>query len=209
MWPRRQETFPRPDASPPRCAQLMGLASRGCLVLMLGATAERRNLFFRSDLGLPWIRTVGVPPIQVKQTVKCVGPSVQRAARRPSPIPVRAHVRPHRQHRRRYRPTSTSRSRRVWPLFMWRSWTPGSSSPKTGAQRRHPWRSRGWSAKPEGAQPADTRRGGEVRQPTSSGVSRHWLTAWSATRPRATLARMSSAVAVHTNGLGSVLCAAR
>jgi len=43
----------------------------------------------------------------------------------------------------------------------------------------------------------------------SSGVSRHWLTAWSATRPRATLARMSSAVAVHTNGLGSLLCAAR
>jgi uncharacterized protein YegP (UPF0339 family) len=35
----------------------MGLASRGCLALVLGATAERRNLFFRSDLGLPWIRT--------------------------------------------------------------------------------------------------------------------------------------------------------
>src|SRR3981081_4911889 len=67
MWPRRQETFPPPDASPPRCAQLMGLASRGCLVLVLGATAERRNLLFRSDLGLPWIRTLGVPPIQVKQ----------------------------------------------------------------------------------------------------------------------------------------------
>ena len=61
MWPRRQETFPRPDASPPRCAQLMGLASRGCLVLVLGATAERRNLLFRSDLGLPWIRTSGLP----------------------------------------------------------------------------------------------------------------------------------------------------
>src|ERR1700692_3077440 len=61
MWPRRQETFPRPDASPPRCAQLMGLASRGCLVLVLGATAERRNLLFRSDLGLPWIRTLGLP----------------------------------------------------------------------------------------------------------------------------------------------------
>ena len=58
MWPRRQETFPRPDASPPRCAQLMGLASRGCLVLVLDATAERRNLLFRSDLGLPWIRTL-------------------------------------------------------------------------------------------------------------------------------------------------------
>jgi hypothetical protein len=50
-----------PDASPPRCAQLMGLASRGCLVIVLGATAERRNLFFRSDLGLPWIRTLGLP----------------------------------------------------------------------------------------------------------------------------------------------------
>ncbi|MGO8963429.1 ATP-binding protein [Mycobacterium sp.] len=43
----------------------------------------------------------------------------------------------------------------------------------------------------------------------TSGVSRYWLTAWSAMRPRATLARMSSAVAVHTNGLGSLLCAAR
>ena len=60
MWPRRQETFPRPDASPPRCAQLMGLASRGCLVLVLGATAERRNLLFWSDLGLPWIRALSL-----------------------------------------------------------------------------------------------------------------------------------------------------
>jgi hypothetical protein len=34
-----------------------------------------------------------------------------------------------------------------------------------------PWCSRRWSAKPEGAQPADTRRGGEVRQPTC----RRWL----------------------------------
>jgi hypothetical protein len=50
------ESFP-PDASPPRCAQLMGLASRGCLALVLGATAERRNLLFRFDLSLPWIRT--------------------------------------------------------------------------------------------------------------------------------------------------------
>ena len=61
MWPRRQEIFSPPDASPPRCAQLMGLASRGCLVLVLGTTAERRNLLFRSDLGLPWIRTLGLP----------------------------------------------------------------------------------------------------------------------------------------------------
>src|SRR5260370_24738379 len=61
MWPRRQETFARPDASPPRCAQLMGLALRGCLVLVLGATAERRKLLFRSDLGLPWIRTLSLP----------------------------------------------------------------------------------------------------------------------------------------------------
>ncbi len=36
----------------------MGLASRGCLALVLGATAERRNLLFRSDLGLPWIRSL-------------------------------------------------------------------------------------------------------------------------------------------------------
>jgi len=60
MWPRRQERVSPPDASPPRCAQLMGLASRGCLVLVLGATAERRNLFFRSDLGPPWIRALSL-----------------------------------------------------------------------------------------------------------------------------------------------------
>ena len=155
MWPRRQETIPRPDASPPRCAQLMGLASRGCLVLVLGATAERRNLLFRSDLGLPWIRTLSVRPAYPSKAVKCVAPSVQRASRRPSPIPLRAHVGPDRQHRRRYRPTSASRSRRVWPLSCGRrSWTPGSSSPKTWAQRRHPWCSPRWSATPEGAQPA-------------------------------------------------------
>ena len=35
-----------------------------------------------------------------------------------------------------------------------RSWTPGCSSSKIWAQRRHPWRMRRWSAKPEGAQPA-------------------------------------------------------
>jgi len=49
--------FPGLDASPLRYAQLMGFASRGCLVLVLSATAERRNLLFRSDLGLPWIRS--------------------------------------------------------------------------------------------------------------------------------------------------------
>jgi len=60
MWPRRQDKFPGLDASPPRCAQSMGFASRGCLVLVLGATAERRNLLFRSDLGLPWIRALSL-----------------------------------------------------------------------------------------------------------------------------------------------------
>lgn len=33
-----------PDTSPPRCAQLMGLALRGYLVLALGATADGRKL---------------------------------------------------------------------------------------------------------------------------------------------------------------------
>src|SRR6476620_5147333 len=111
MWPRRQERVSRPDAGPPRCAQLMGLALRGCLVLVLGATAERRNLLFWSDLGLPWIRTVGVPPIQVKQTKLSwagrsmgISPTITNS--------VRAHVGPDRHHRRRYRPTSASRSKR-------------------------------------------------------------------------------------------------
>ena len=87
MWPRRQERVSPPDASPPRCAQLMGLASRGCLVIVLGATAERRNLFFRSDLGLPWIRSLS---LRLSRSATGVGPSVRRASRRPSPIPVRA-----------------------------------------------------------------------------------------------------------------------
>jgi hypothetical protein len=33
-----------PDTSPPRCVQLMGLALRGYLVLVLGATADGRKL---------------------------------------------------------------------------------------------------------------------------------------------------------------------
>ena len=49
-----------------------------------------------------------------------------------------------------------------WP---WGSSVPGSGPatnglPRTCAQRRHPWCSRRWSATPEGAQPADIRRGG-------------------------------------------------
>ena len=123
MWPRRQETFPRPDASPPRCAQLMGLASRGCLVLVLGATAERRNLLFRSDLGLPWIRTLRYTPYPGKANKMSwaerstgISPTIT--------IPLHAQVRPDRQQRRRYRPTSASTPRRVWPLSCGRrSWT--------------------------------------------------------------------------------------
>jgi hypothetical protein len=49
----------------------MGLASRGCLVLVLGATAERRNLFFRSDLGLPWIRTLAWIIREIRRTTAC------------------------------------------------------------------------------------------------------------------------------------------
>src|SRR6478672_1573330 len=57
----------------------MGLASRGCLVLVLGATAERRNLLFRSDLGLPWIRTFrSTPFIRVKLQAE-LSPSVHLA----------------------------------------------------------------------------------------------------------------------------------
>ena len=36
----------------------------------------------------------------------------------------------------------------------------------------------------------------------TSAVSQFWLAAWSATRPRCTLARMSSAFAVQMNGFG-------
>ena len=71
----------------------------------------------------------------------------------------------------------------------------------------HSWA--GIAAKYELHIPTARREFREAFEIGTSGVSRHWLTAWSATRPRATLARMSSAVAVHTNGLGSLLCAAR
>ena len=71
-----------PDASPPHCAQLMGIALRGCLVLVPGATAERRNLLFRSDLGLPWIRTLrSTLPIQVKQQSNKLGRAFNPAYR--------------------------------------------------------------------------------------------------------------------------------
>ena len=65
----------------------MGFASRGYLVIVLGATAERRNLFFRSDLGLPWIRSFS---LRLSRYATGVGSSVPRASRQPSPIPVRA-----------------------------------------------------------------------------------------------------------------------
>ena len=54
------------------------------------------------------------------------------------------------------------------------AWPPSASTTRiaaSAAQCRHTWCSRRWSATPEGAQPADTRRGGEVRQPTC----RRWL----------------------------------
>ena len=163
MWPRRQETIP-PDVGPPRCAQLMGLASRGCLVLVLGAIGERRNLLFWSDLGLPWVPCLKCTPlVQVKQrqnewAERSTGHFADQHQFLFAPTLGRIA-----QHRRRYRPTATSRSKRVWPFPVERD--PGhygSSSKKTWAQRRHPWCSRRWVAwqKPEGAQPADTRRGG-------------------------------------------------
>ncbi|WP_293010589.1 hypothetical protein [Mycobacterium sp.] len=40
----------------------------------------------------------------------------------------------------------------------------------------------------------------------ASGVSRHWSTAWRATRPRGDLGEdVLGAVAVHTNGLGAII----
>jgi hypothetical protein len=147
--------FPRPDASPPRGAQLMGLALRGYLVLVLGATAERRNLLFRSDLGLPWIRTFrSTPFIQVKQQN-----GLGRA--------INGHLADRHQFPSRTCSAGSTAStpispdigepiEAVWPPFMWKTILDNrSSSPKSWAPRRHPWCSRRWSAKPEGAQPAD------------------------------------------------------
>ena len=64
--------FPR-DAGVPRRAQSMGLALRGYLVLVWGATAERRNLLFRSDLGLPRSRTSGLHRLFSQSNCKRVG----------------------------------------------------------------------------------------------------------------------------------------
>src|ERR1700746_783472 len=137
--------FPEPDAGPPRCAQLMGFASRGCLVIVLGATAERRNLFFRSDLGLPWIRFFS---LRLSREATGVGSSVRRASRRPSPIPVSA------------TDIDEQIEARLAP-FHWKAIrdTRVLIAEDLGAAPT-PWCSRRWSAKPEGAQPADTRRDG-------------------------------------------------
>jgi len=64
---------------------------------------------------------------------------------------------------------------------------------RAGAQRR------GGRISPAGRAPStDVQLAGG----TASAVSQFWLAAWSATRPRCTLARMSSAFAVQTNGFG-------
>ena len=135
--------FPRPDASPPRCAQLMGLASRGCLSTRAGrhSREEETSLPVRPWSAVdPYPRST--PFIQVKQQNE-LGRAFNGHLADPSPIPVRAHARPDRQHRRRYRPTSTSRSRRVGPLSCGRrSWTkrvriaddPGRSADTPGAR---------------------------------------------------------------------------
>ena len=140
MWPRRQETFPRPDASPPRCAQLMGLAWRQ----VLSARAGRHSREEESSLPVrpwsavdPYLRST--PFIQVKQQEYELGrafngqladhhrflfaPTLGRIASIDADIA---------RHRRADRGASG-------PLSCGRrSWTPGSSSPKTWAQRRHP-----------------------------------------------------------------------
>jgi hypothetical protein len=56
----------------------MGITSRGCQVLVLSATAERRNLLFRSDLGLPWIRT---PTLRLTSQKQQYDESVRRSWR--------------------------------------------------------------------------------------------------------------------------------
>ena len=61
MWPRRQKTFRCLTQAHRAVPSWWALLCVGAGVLMLSATAERRNLFFRFDLGLPWIRTLGLP----------------------------------------------------------------------------------------------------------------------------------------------------
>lgn len=50
---------PRPVRRP-TASDVVRRARRGYLVLMLGASTGRRNLLFRSDLGLPGIRALGL-----------------------------------------------------------------------------------------------------------------------------------------------------
>ena len=134
----------------------MGLASRGCLVLVLGATAERRKLLFRSDLGLPWIRTLGLPLTQVKQQQNEMGRAFN------------GHLADHHQFCSRPRWAGSTASTPLSPdideqiearrvPFRWKAILGARVliAEDLGAAR-HPWCSRGWSATPEGAQPADT-----------------------------------------------------
>jgi hypothetical protein len=87
MWPRRQEILSPPDASPPRCAQLMGLASRGCLALRAGrhSREEETSLPIR-----PWSAVDPYPrstPCPGKPNSKMRWAERSTASRRPSPIP--------------------------------------------------------------------------------------------------------------------------
>ncbi len=51
---------------------------------------------------------------------------------------------------------------------------------------------------------------GWLCQVRASVASHFWFSVWArATRPRCTFSRISAAVAVHSKGLGSALCAAR
>ena len=99
------------------------------------------------------------------------------------------------------------RAASLWPNQGEKDQRPPQGEPyrRLARSRGAPGGSRGRAGGPALAADRPVSSAGEL----ASGVSRHWLTAWSATRPRATLARMSSAVAVHTNGLGLLLCAAR
>src|SRR5882757_4957138 len=123
MWPRRQDTVSRPARKPTALCPVDGL----CFAWVPRDRAGHHSREEESFLPVrPWS---AVDPFSKSTPVQVSNRSwVERStlSRRPSPIPLRAN-------------DIDEQIEAVWPLSCGRrSWTPGSSSPKTWAQRWHP-----------------------------------------------------------------------
>ncbi len=118
MWPRRQERVSR-------LTQAHRAVPSWWALLRVGAwcscwAPQPRGGIFSSGPTLVCrgsVLKVYAPPIQMKPSNE-LGRTFNGPRADHHPF-LCAHFRPDRQHRRRYRPTSTSRSTRIWPPFPW------------------------------------------------------------------------------------------